>query len=128
MPLFRRKKKRKEFTMSLVPVMRDISPGESATATVSLSPSGKEASMVRISAGTTAEGGALQPGVSIAFDPPLGVPYFSSVMKVSTTTELAPGAYSFLITAAGEDMRQLATYTLIVRLKGAPRKPATKLI
>lgn len=72
------------------------------------------------------EGGGLQSGINISFDPPLGVPFFTSVMNVSTSSELAAGAYPFLVIAAGEDMKQLATYTLIVRSKTAVKKPTGK--
>lgn len=125
MPLFGRGKKRRTFTLSLTPVMGNVPSGGSATAAISVSPSRREASVVNLSAGLTMEGGGLQSGINISFDPPLGVPFFTSVMNISAAPELTPGAYPFLVIAAGEDMKQMVTYTLIVRA-GKSAKEAKK--
>lgn len=114
MPLFRRKKKSRSFTLSINPVVGNIGPGESISATVTVSPRQSEAAPVNLHAGKTLEGGGLSPGLNVSFNPPMGMAPFTSVMNISTTTELAPGAYPFLVIAAGEGIKQLATYTLIV--------------
>jgi aminopeptidase S len=94
--------------------MENIVPGGSASATVATKPSGRGVSTVKLSAGSTPEGG-LPTGISVSFSPPLGTPSFTSTINISTSSKVAPGAYPFLVIAAGEDTKQMATYTLIVR-------------
>ena len=69
----------------------------------------------------------LPKGINVSFNPPLGIPLFSSVMNVSTSSGVAPNTYPFLVVATGADTKQLATYTLIVR-SGKPitEKPAVE--
>jgi aminopeptidase S len=122
LPLFSRKTFR-TFTLELNPVMESIMPEGSASATVAIKPSGRGVSTVKLSAGSTPEGG-LPAGISVSFSPQLGTPPFDSTMNISTSLKVAPGAYPFLVIAAGEDTEQMATYTLIVRSK----KPIVKKI
>jgi len=112
LPLFG--KKLKTFTLEINPVMESIMPGVSASASVAVKSSSREISTVKLSAGSTPEGG-LPTGISVSFSPPLGTPQFTSTMNISTSTKVAPGAYPFLVIATGEDTSQMATYTLIVR-------------
>jgi len=100
--------------LELNPVMESIMPGGSASTVVTINPSGREVSTVKLSAGSTPEGG-LPTGISVSFSPPLGTPSFTSTMNISTSSKVAPGAYPFLVIAAGEDTKQMVTYTLIVR-------------
>jgi len=68
--LFSRKTFR-TFTLELNPVMKNIMPGGSASATVAIKPSGRETSIVKLSAGSTPEGG-LPAGINVSFSPPRG--------------------------------------------------------
>ncbi len=113
--LFRRRKKLRTFTLNIDPVMGNIAPGESASASIVVKPSSREVAPVNLLAGSTPEGGGLPSGLDVSFGAPLGIPPFTSVMKISTSPELSPGAYPFLVIATGGDTKQLATYTLIVR-------------
>lgn len=117
MPLFGRRKKLQTFTLDVHPVVGNIAPGESASASVAVSPSSKEVASVNLLAGSTPEGGGLPAGLNVSFNPPLGVPPFTSVMNISTSPEVASGAYPFLVVATGPGTKQMRTYTLIVRQK-----------
>ncbi len=101
--------------MDLNPVMGNIAPGGSASASIAVRPSSATVGAVNLSVGTTAEGGGLPAGLNVSMNPPVGVPPFVSAMNISTSSELAPGVHCFLVTAVGPDMTQMATYTLIVR-------------
>jgi hypothetical protein len=107
-------KKFKTFTLELNPVMGRVDPGGSASASVVIKSSSREISTVRLSAGATPESGLPQ-GVEVSFTPPQGTPPFTSTMNVSASPKIAHGAYSFLVLAVGDDVKQMATYTLIVR-------------
>jgi len=120
LPIFRRKKLQ-AFTLGLDPMMGTVAPGESVSAVVIVRPSGRETTVVNLSA-SSALGKGLPTGVNVSFNPPLGVPPFNSAINVSASPEITPGAYPFLIIGTGEDMKLMATYTLIVR----PGKPATE--
>ena len=122
MPLFGRRKKLRTFTLDVHPVVGSIAPGESASASVAVSPSNSGVTSVNLLAGSTPEGGGLPAGLQVSFNPPLGVPPFTSVMNISTSSEVAPGAYSFLVIGTGADTKQMRTYTLIVR----PKKPVAE--
>ncbi len=111
------RKKFRTFTLELNPLMESITPGGSASASVAIKPSSREVTSVNLLAGTTSEGGGLSAGLKVSFSPPLGIPPFNSTMNVSTSPKVVPGAYPFLVIAAGEDTKQMATYTLIVRSK-----------
>lgn len=121
--LLGRRKRLQAFTLDLNPVMGNIAPGESASASITVGSSGSEGAAVTLVAGTTAEGGGLPAGINVSFNPPLGIAPFSSAMNISTSPELAPGAYSFLVIAAGKDTKLMATYTLIVRSGKPAEKP-----
>ena len=105
--------------------MGNVSPGGSASASVVARPSNKEVISVNLSAGFPQEGGEFPAGVHISFNPPLGVIPFASVMNISTSPEVALGAYPFLVTGTSGDAKQVKTYTLIVRLPKPVAKPAT---
>jgi hypothetical protein len=98
--------------------MGSVTPGGSASASVVVKPSSREVAPVNLLAGSTLEGGGLPSGLNVSFGAPLGIPPFISVMKISTSSELPPGVYPFLVIGTGEDTKQMMTYTLIVR----PRK------
>ena len=126
MPWFFRRRKLRTFTMEVRPVMASVEPAGSTSASVTIMPSSKETSAVNLSAGP-AVGGELPKGISVSFNPPLGIPPFSSVMNVSTFSGVAPSTYPFLVVATGADTKQLATYTLIVRSgKPTTEKPAVE--
>jgi len=118
--------------------MECIEPGGAASASVAIKSSSREISTVKLSAGSTPEGG-LPHGIDVSFSPPLGTPPFTATMNVSTFTKITLGAYPFLVIATGEDTSQMATYTLIVRsekplvrktgvekARGATRKKKTR--
>jgi len=127
LPLFRRRKKPRTFTLDVFPVIGNVTPGGSASASIVVKPSSRELASVNLLAGSTPEGGGLPSGLNVSFSTPLGIPPFTSVMKISTSSELPPGVHPFLVIATGEDTKQLATYTLIVRSgKPAAEKPAAQ--
>jgi len=127
LPLFRRKEKRRTFTLDVYPVMGSVAPGESASASIAVGSSSKEGTAVNLLAGSTPGGGGLPTGVNVSFSPPLGVPPFTSVMNISASPEVALGAYPFLVVGTGKDTKQMKTYTLIVRsAKPVVEKPAVQ--
>jgi hypothetical protein len=95
--------------------MGSITTGGSASASVVVKPSSRELFSVNLLAGSTPEGGGLPSGLNVSFGAPVGIPPFTSVMKISTSPELPPGVYPFLVIATSEDTKQMMTYTLIVR-------------
>jgi len=108
--------------------MGSVTPGGSASASIVVKPSSREVAPVNLLAGSTPEGGGLSSGLDVSFSTPLGIPPFTSVMKISTSPELSPDVYPFLVIGTGEDTKQLATYTLIVRSeKLAAKKPVAEV-
>lgn len=114
------------FDLEVQPVIGNVNPGESTSASVSIRPSSPGIGSIGLSASSTAKGGELPEGITVSFNPQIGVPPFSSIMNISTSKKTKPGAYSFLVVGIGEGTKQMQTYTLIVRSKKPRRERSYK--
>lgn len=109
----RARETRPTIILDLAPEFGKVVQGDSMKAMVSVRPSSSHRANVILTT-RAPTGGGLPAGLSVNFDPPSGVPPFSSTMTISTSPEIQPGTYSFLVVGVCEDVEQVKACTLLV--------------
>jgi aminopeptidase S len=109
-----------DFSVSLSPATGAVTPGSSATATVSTATTSGSAQTVAL----TSSGAPT--GVAVSFSPASVTSGGSSTMTVATTTAAAAGSYTITVTGTGSVTRT-ASYTLTVNGTGTCTGAGQKL-
>jgi ribosomal protein L40E len=102
-----------DFELSISPTGRTVTPGSSATFTVTVSLVAGSAQNVALSLSGPPD--MIASGVvSGTFSPSSGNPAYTSVLTVATTSSVSPGSYSLTVTGTGGGKTRTATMSLIV--------------
>jgi flagellin-like protein len=101
-----------DFSLALSSGNINVQQGGSGSNTVTISPINGYNKIVSLSAS------GIPSGVSASFSPQSGVPAFTSTMSISASTSAAPGSYSVIVEAQGQDGKvHSTTFTLKVQAK-----------
>ena len=102
-----------DFGLSISPTERTVTPGSSATFTVTVNLVAGSAQNVVLSLSGPPD--MMASGVvSGTFSPSSGNPAYTSVLTLATTSSVSPGSYSLTVTGTGGGKTRTATISLIV--------------
>jgi hypothetical protein len=108
-----------DFSLSAGPASGTVTPGQSASSTISTAITAGASQTVTLSASGTPA------GASASFTPSSVVTGNSATMTVSTASSTAPGSYPITVTATGPSATHTTTFTLTVGSTGAPTLVST---
>ena len=95
------------FTLSVSPLSNTVNRGQSATYSVSVGATSGYARAVQLSINNPQN-------VSASFNPPVGLPPFSSTLTLTTSNSTVPGTYTMTVTAVAGSQNQTAQISLTV--------------